>query len=292
MNYSNVEVDILVNSKPIKKFGHHGNVYVQAHHQTEYSLRIRNNNATSRMVVVSVDGLNVINGQAAGSSKYDGYIVDGYNSIEVKGFRTSNSTIHPFKFAVKHRSYAAKSEETGGDTKNCGVIGVQVYDEKMMQFHYVSPIYVPSSTPYWNNMGGTFNSTLTSSSDMARGSSTVNGNYVTPQSFSTTSSPTKGGLIGASTTRSRAGGQSVNCVHHEQAPRKMSFSMGTEFSEREVEDSVTEVEFEVGKLCETITIYYGSRNDLITMGVPIMPRKAITTLPNPFPNRFCKPPIS
>ena len=67
-----------------------------------------------------------------------GYVVNGLSPIEIKGFRTDNDTVHPFKFSTKRRSYAAKSDEAGGDTSNCGVIGIEVYDEYQKPIVYRS----------------------------------------------------------------------------------------------------------------------------------------------------------
>ena len=68
--YQNIEVDILVNDKPIKKFSTAENCSFQANHQT----RILHQNPVTTtgivVFVVSVDGINVIDGKAAGSTKW------------------------------------------------------------------------------------------------------------------------------------------------------------------------------------------------------------------------------
>ena len=39
-----------------------------------------------------------------------------------------------------------------------------------------------------------------------------------------------------------------------------------------------------------VSIYYASREALIDMGVPVINQAQIPSFPEPFPNRFCKPP--
>lgn len=67
------------------------------------------------------------------------------------------------------------------------------------------------------------------------------------------------------------------------------FDMGTEFSKNELEDSVSEVNFEMGTHNCTIEIFYASKESLLEMGVPIYPEKNVT-FPSAFPKKFCKPP--
>src|SRR4051812_12192845 len=107
MYLHDTEVEILVNGKPVKKFSHNGKTYIQANKGSEYSIRIKNNSWTRRMFNISVDGINVVNGEAAGNTPF-GYVLSGYSTYEVKGFRTSTEEVHPFKFNDKKKSYAAK----------------------------------------------------------------------------------------------------------------------------------------------------------------------------------------
>lgn len=296
-----IDVDVLVNGKPIKKLSHDGKVFVESKHWTEYSIRIKNNGWNRRLMVVSVDGMNVIDGAAAGKTSA-GYVVNGYSSTEIKGFRTSNDTVHPFKFNRKERSYAAKSDETNGDTSNCGVIGVAVYSEKekpkpqpKITYNYHTHIH-PTPRPSWNEHGNPYcgdmlNTYTTSSCDLgAKG-----------RSRSATSAPngTLWGaqLMGNDTLGSNNVLRALNLddsttvcdmdVPDMNKPR--GFDMGTEFSEHAVADKVVDVDFETGTLLSTISIYYASREGLLHMGVPVYKQTQIT-MPNPFPNGFCKPP--
>lgn len=292
-NYD-IDVDILVNGKPIKKLTHAGNIYVESKHWTEYSIRIKNNGWVRRLVVVSVDGINVINGQAAGPTKA-GYVINGYSSTNIEGFRTSNEAVHPFKFNRQERSYAAKSEVSNGDTTNCGVIGVEVYDEKeqpviktkIVHHHHHHdkpyPVYPWRTYPMWNDYGTPVWNTTTIGEGGMRGGSTItySCNTRSLSAMNCASNPPNSNLNSVKTCS-----MSVDIPDEEP---KRGFDMGTEFSEREVESKVVDVKFDIGHLLTTISIYYASREGLEHMGVPVTKQTQIS-MPNPFPQGFCKPP--
>lgn len=288
--YEQPTVDILVNGKPIKKYFKNGVAYVESKHDVEYAIKVRNNSYKRLLYVVSVDGINVIDGQAAGSSNA-GYVLNGYGSLDVKGFRTSNEAVHPFKFSAKRHSYAAKSEATGGDTQNCGVIGVQVFEEK----YEPRPVYrrqlfrSGTTADFPEYLGGQMIGNDYPSSTLlgltgpvgAVGPSGPEGGYE-PASYSASSSSESylsKGLADTSLRRSA----SLNSVR--------SFDMGTEFSKEEVTDRVTDVEFKIGNNLGTTSIYYASFDALKSMDVQVTKEKQIA-LPNPFPSRFCKPPTN
>lgn len=133
MNTTNLyEVDVIINNKPIRKYIHKNQLYIEARKGDSYEIRIRNNGYRRILVVVTTDGINVISGEAGGNS-LSGYVISPFNSYRIKGFRTSNDSINKFVFSEKNESYAAKSQETKGDILNCGVIGIKIYDEIKQQ---------------------------------------------------------------------------------------------------------------------------------------------------------------
>jgi hypothetical protein len=276
------EVEILVNGKPVKKYSHDGKTYIQANKGSAYSIRVKNNSWNRRLFVVSVDGINVLNGKAAGSEKA-GYVIHGYSSYEVAGFRTSNEEVHPFKFNDKQKSYAAKSEETGGDVSNCGVIGVQVYEEKVKPLpkilantiiirEPVSPKPTPWETP-WNPTYATWTS---SSSNITYGASLNDG-------LKGRSAPdVSDGLLRCCNFMASAEPEAT-------VTQDMAFDAGTEFSKEAITDKVVDTEFDIGRLLVSIEIFYAYRSGLLALGIPIIKEAAIT-LPKAFPRSFCKPP--
>jgi hypothetical protein len=274
------EVEILVNGKPVKKFSHEGRTYIQANKGSAYSIKIRNNSWKRRMFNVSVDGINVVNGEAAGKSPF-GYVLNGYSTYEIQGFRTSNEEVHPFKFNDKQKSYAAKSEETQGDVSNCGVIGVQVYEEKEKP----APIVVSRPiVPFWEeprygspSWTGDFTVTCGASNNMLREATNLYSQGVGARGMSS------------------GGGTQSCCFMSFSAPTPESevveggFDLGTEFSKEAITDKVTNTSFEIGELLVTVEIFYSSREGLTKMGVPVF-REVKVAAPSAFPTRFCKPP--
>jgi len=267
----NVDVHILVNGRPVREYTHQGKVFVEAKHWTEYSIKIRNNGSLRRLLVVTVDGINVLDGEAGGNSKA-GYVIEGYNSLDIKGFRTSNDVVHPFKFNRTGRSYAAKSDVTKGDTSNCGVIGVEVYAEKVNN-NFCGILHQNECQPHitWRTP------IFTTTTDYTAPNITIYNHNVRAESCS----------------RSADRQDSTTCMS--ASPLRAveftsrGFDMGTEFSEREVTDRVYDVEFEIGAYVGSVAIFYASKEALEEMGVPIV-KKTHVAWPNPFPSKFCRPP--
>ncbi|WP_437853624.1 hypothetical protein [Sorangium sp. So ce363] len=91
-----------------------------------YSIVLRNLTPTRIECVVSVDGLDVMDGQAATFSKR-GYLIDPHGELEIDGFRQSVDTVAAFRFGSVRGSYANQKH---GDTRNVGVIGVALFNER------------------------------------------------------------------------------------------------------------------------------------------------------------------
>lgn len=91
-----------------------------------YSIVIQNHAPARLEVVVSVDGLDVLDGQEASFAKR-GYIIGPQSSIEIDGFRQSTETVAAFRFGSVKDSYAEKKH---GNARNVGVIGVAVFNEQ------------------------------------------------------------------------------------------------------------------------------------------------------------------
>jgi len=103
---------------------HHGRLFVAGRPGARYSLRVTNNTEGRVLVVMSVDGVNILTGETAG---YDqrGYIFKAHESYDVSGWRKSNTEVAAFAFAPLHQSYAART----GRPTDVGVIGMAVFNE-------------------------------------------------------------------------------------------------------------------------------------------------------------------
>ncbi len=91
-----------------------------------YSIVIKNNTANRFECVLSVDGLDVLDGKTAAFTKR-GYILDPHGEIEVDGFRQSMDTVAAFRFGSVQSSY---SNQKHGETRNVGVIGIALFNEQ------------------------------------------------------------------------------------------------------------------------------------------------------------------
>ena len=90
-----------------------------------YTLRFRNYSDRSYEVIATVDGLDVLNGKP-GSLRNGGYVLRPLQTLDIEGFRKSQSEVAAFRFAAPGRAYAANTE--AGDVRNIGVIGAALFE--------------------------------------------------------------------------------------------------------------------------------------------------------------------
>lgn len=90
-----------------------------------YTIVLRSNASFRIEVVLSVDGLDVRDGQAAAFAKR-GYILEPRAELDIDGFRQSVSEVAAFRFGSVRGSYVGLKT---GDTRNVGVIGIALFNE-------------------------------------------------------------------------------------------------------------------------------------------------------------------
>ena len=91
-----------------------------------YSIVLTNHTSHRFESVVTVDGLDVVNGQP-GSMENRGYILLPFATLEIEGFRQSAASVASFRFASVAESYAASK---GSAVRNVGVIGAAFFAER------------------------------------------------------------------------------------------------------------------------------------------------------------------
>jgi hypothetical protein len=91
-----------------------------------YTIVVRNRTPNRIECVISVDGLDVIDGRAASFQKR-GYLVGPHGELEIEGFRQSVDNVASFRFGSVRGSYANQKH---GETRNVGVIGVAFFHER------------------------------------------------------------------------------------------------------------------------------------------------------------------
>jgi len=142
--------------------------------------------------------------------------------------------------------------ETNGDTSSCGVIGIRVFDEKVV----TAPIIIKQNVASNN---------LSLSPEPTYATSVKNDTLLCCSNFMASSEP--------------------------ESTSVQDWEAGTEFSKETVKNVVHEEHFEVGILYTTIEIFYDYRDGLIKRGVLVIKNAAIPqAFPQAFPSRFCKPP--
>ena len=109
----------------LRVWRHDGRLFVAGRPGARYSLKVANNTDGRVLVVMSVDGVNILSGETA---NYDqrGYIFDAHESYAVNGWRKSDTEIAAFTFASLPQSYAART----GRPADVGVIGMAVFNER------------------------------------------------------------------------------------------------------------------------------------------------------------------
>ena len=106
-------------------YWHEGKAYVVGKPGNEYQVSVRNRQRDDVLVVVSVDGVNVISGETANPSQ-TGYVLLGGQSYDILGWRKSLAETAAFCFTALPDSYAART----GRPDNVGVIGVALFRRK------------------------------------------------------------------------------------------------------------------------------------------------------------------
>jgi hypothetical protein len=239
-------------------YRYRGEYWVAGTPGAKYSVAVANRTGERVMAVMSVDGVNVLNGDNANFNQ-PGYVFNGYQRYEVSGWRKSDQEVAAFQFVASPHSYAERT----GRPENVGVIGVALFREK-----YQPPAWSPYPNRYPQN--DTYNN---DSYRYKRGDAT--GSAAPPASAPS----------GGAADLSKRHGVSES----EAAQARVEPKLGTGHGEREW-SQVSRTEFERAQSSpnETIRIRYDSRENLISMGVIREPfyGQPWKPAPNPFPDAY------
>lgn len=108
---------------PSTSFG--GRDYVAGSDGQRYVIQLENHTGNRFEAVATVDGLDVVDGKS-GSTAKRGYLIDPWSTLQIDGFRRSQSAVAAFRFGAVKDSYAARK----GNDRNVGVIGVAFFHER------------------------------------------------------------------------------------------------------------------------------------------------------------------
>jgi hypothetical protein len=113
--------------QPLRVWRRDGRLFVAGQPGARYSLRVTNNTGGRVLVVMSVDGVNILTGETAGYGQ-TGYVFSPYESYDVSGWRKSDTEVAAFNFAPLPQSYAARTGRPG----DVGVIGIAAFRERVV----------------------------------------------------------------------------------------------------------------------------------------------------------------
>ncbi len=187
MHTHNYALEVLVNGRPVQEYYKDQRSFIEARSGTEYTLRFRNNSWKRVLAIFSVDGIEVLKGKAAAQAD-NGYVVDAFSTIEIKGYRIDDKTVAAFKFSGGKQSYsvvvgAETKDPVTGEVKqdksdrNNGVIGVRVFEEDVADHDYAGAYKKALPTATFHGGGGT-SRVLYNTCGVATGP--VSGGYLSP----------------------------------------------------------------------------------------------------------------
>ena len=286
-----------------------GRYYVQGNDGEHYAIRIANPTGNRVEAVVSVDGLDVVDGEG-GDLRKRGYIVPAYGEVRIEGFRTSLADVASFRFSSVDDSYAGKK----GKARNVGVIAVAIFEETAPapDTQIIAPQV--SNRYRWNDdvdaarsvPRGAGGRTQTAKADKAERKTAAK---EAPAAAPTPAAPGAGDSAAhasVSKAPSATGGAARGALDEgeymppttEQAPRTNRPGLGTEFGEsRYSAASYTRFVRATNRPIAVAELRYNDVAGLVALGIPVQPMPddgEIMTreTANPFPGdgHFAHPP--
>ena len=287
MDIKGYSAHVLVNGRKVKEYRHNGLTFIEAKDGTEFSIEVKNH-ATGRVLsVVSVDGLDILEGKPA-TKDSGGYIVKGGAAETFSGWRKSDTEVGAFKFTAKEKSYATEK----GKGENNGIIAIKLFAERIKPIRYTLPKARPQPFPKWPDRLPTRPEPYWLG-DPISGQPVVGG-YVEP-TYTGGVLRARGLSAGGTSLKSASlAPQSVNYSavvgEVQDSMEAPSFDMGTTWGDSKVEKVVTTT-FERGAELGTFEFYYASREALQAMGISLVTYKEVS-LPQAFPttSNYALPP--
>jgi hypothetical protein len=268
------------NQTALPTFNDHGKTYVMGGIGDRYSIMITNPTGRRVEAVVSVDGLDAMDGQSADYVQKRGYIIPAYGDATIEGFRTSYDSVATFRFSSVANSYAGRL----GQARDVGVIGVAFFPER----------YVPPPPP----------PLAVAPAKRAPAHNAAPKDLDAPPAppaspAATAPASDLGHASGGGGAEGYADGRSAGASRRAEAQRQRP-GLGTEFGEARDShiDTVAFARQSAASPSEVVAIRYNNRAGLLALGIQVDPPRSYarddTTLretADPFrQNRFAQPP--
>jgi hypothetical protein len=250
---SGYEVQVLVDGSPAPTFWHDGESYVMGHTGERYVIRVHNHTGRRVEAVVTVDGRDVVDGKPGDFRSKRGYLVPAWGTVDIDGWRLSQSQAATFRFSSVSDSYAARM----GNAREVGVIGVAMFPERVYRT-LPQPLPPRCCVEYDRDDESGYGG---ASSEAKRGA----GPAAPAASAPPADALAEGRASGASKSRAAESSQGF-------APRRRQRpGLGTEFGEA-VASNIQEVEFvraNASSPAVILGVRYNDHDGLVAMGVNV-----------------------
>jgi hypothetical protein len=265
--------------RDLPTFYHDGRSYVLGAIGERYAVVVSNPTAQRVEAVISIDGLDAIDGTPADYVHKRGYVLPAYGSATIVGFRTSLDQVATFRFSSVADSYAGRL----GQARDVGVVGVAFFPERAMIVVAPPPPLATSPSDAWERQR-----------DYGGGASRPSASAPPPSRKSAEPQPTTAASPSVADEAPRTAGGAPS--HSEAEQRR---GLGTEFGEAR-ESHVEETMFARANSAspsEVVVFRYNDRAGLIALGIRVDPPVVADTevrtreAADPFrANRFAAPP--
>jgi hypothetical protein len=297
------EFNVCIDDKNVKEYeGRDGARYIEGRRGSEFTLKFRNKTSDRVLVVMSIDGLSVMDGKPAGKNS-GGYICGSWETIEIPGWKLDSNKVAKFEFQPqgdrKSKTYVEELAAEGFDvdTANQGVIGIMVFREMplppststVVYHHHYHP-NKPWDTPWWyttnayplNDSGcGQMSNMSITAGNLGYSTNTVRGiNQLQSANFSN--------VVGSNSFMA----MEASCDTEEYTSATADVSLGTGFGDEE-KFKTRQIEFKRQEIpVWTDCIFYDTRSNLQKKGIVF--DTYVRKGPNAFPsmNEGCYVPKS
>ena len=266
MNLVDVQIEDQDSGGLLQRMHYAGRDYIAGQPGHRFAVTLQNRTGERVLAVLSVDGVNAVSGQTAGSSQA-GYVLDPWQRIEVSGWRKSYSDIAEFYFTDLPDSYAART----GRPDNVGVIGVAAFRERQVEpVPYYAPPQIGSIDERQSNGGPAADAAASGYAQRAEAAPAA------PAAQAKSSSALAGANAPYDSMRDDSG---------------VAQELGTGHGQRRY-DPVTQTEFEreSWRPNQVVSLFYDSYQALAARGIIPRPYYQRPSSPDPFPVGFVPDP--
>jgi hypothetical protein len=290
MHINGIQLNVLVKGRPVEEFQSPMDfqTYIEGRDGSDFEVQIVNPHPYDIEAIISIDGLSITDGKAAGSAS-QGYLIRARETMTIPGWKVDGTTAAKFVFGGS--TGGSYVEQSGGDAANKGVIGLKAF----------APKYKPRPAPVYRGGYGEHTKGVLGGAAVlrSRGSRESFGSGPSGMSPSASFSTSDASFSSATTTSYNAavGGAASfstdslplgNSISGSSADNAVTQTLGTEFGAA-TEFKTTQVDFERGDLQGMLELFYDDRQGLKRRGIDV---SRTTPRPSAFPadEKGCTPP--